>query len=354
MSFQRPTLTDLIERALADLSSRVVGVDGAVLRRSVLGAIARMSAGSAHEMHGHLDYLARQVIIDTADAEYLDRWANVWGVRRKAASYATGSATFLGANGSVIPNGTLLQRQDGALFQTLSDGTIAAGTATVPVRAQSAGDDGSADAGVKLTLMQPVAGVQSTATVAVGGLTGGADAESDERLRARLLARVQKPPQGGADFDYEAWALEVPGVTRAWVSPMEMGAGTVTVRFVRDDDASMIPDAGEVAAVDAYIQARRPVTAEVFTVAPIAKPLNLTIQLNPNTPAVQAQVQAELADLLRREAKPGATLLVSHLNEALSIAPGEFDHVIVTPNANVTHAPGEIPTLGGITWQAIP
>lgn len=353
MSFQRPTLTDLIDRALADLSSRVVGVDGAVLRRSVLGAIARMSAGAAHEMHGHLDYLARQVIIDTADAEHLDRWANVWGVRRKAASYATGSATFTGANGSLIPNGTLLQRQDGALFQTLSEATIAAGSATVPLRAQNAGSDGSSDAGVKLALMQPVSGVQSTATVAVGGLTGGADAESDDQLRARLLARIQKPPQGGADFDYEAWALEVPGVTRAWVSPREQGAGTVTVRFVRDDDASMIPDAAEVAAVDAYIQARRPVTAEVYVVAPIAKPLNLSIQIEPNTATIRAAIEAELRDMLRREGKPGGTILLSHINEAISIAPGEFDHVIVSPEANTAHAAGEIPVLGGITWDDV-
>ena len=70
--------------------------------------------------------------------------------------------------------------------------------------------------------------------MAAGGLAAGSDAETDESLRARVLRRIQKPPQGGAGYDYVAWALEVPGVTRAWVYPAEMGLGTVTVRFVRD------------------------------------------------------------------------------------------------------------------------
>jgi hypothetical protein len=69
MPFQRPTLTQLIERLLADMSGRMVGVDGAVLRRSVLGALARAEAGAAHELHGHLEWISEQVIIDTADAE---------------------------------------------------------------------------------------------------------------------------------------------------------------------------------------------------------------------------------------------------------------------------------------------
>jgi uncharacterized phage protein gp47/JayE len=77
----------------------------------------------------------------------------------------------------------------------------------------------------------------------------GSDEESTDELRARLLARLQNPPHGGNATDYEAWAKEVSGVTRAWSYPLELGAGTVTVRFVRDDDASPIPDAGEVAAV---------------------------------------------------------------------------------------------------------
>ncbi|RMG49544.1 MAG: baseplate J/gp47 family protein, partial [Gammaproteobacteria bacterium] len=216
----------------------------------------------------------------------------------------------------------------------------------------------NADANVTLSLVSPIAGVDSSATVATGGLTGGADQETDDALRDRLRARVQNPPHGGARKDYEAWALEVEGVTRAWVFPHWTGAGTVGVFFVRDDDASIIPDAAEVQAVQDHIDALRPVTAAVTCYAPTAVPIDMTIQLSPNTTAVQSAVQAELQDLFRREANVedgngSGTLLISHIREAISRAEGEVDHVLVTPSADITLSPGEMAILGNLTFQAL-
>ncbi len=353
MAFQRPALTDIIQRVLADMS-RFVGVAGAVLRRSVVGILGRALAGASHELHGRLDYIASQVIPDTAEEDQLQRWANIWGVQRKPAEYAGGSVTFTGVAGSTVPQGTILQRQDGVLFATSADLYLALGTGTVAVLAMEAGAAGNTDAGVTLSLQQPVSGVQSAATVAVGGIDSGSDAESDDELRARLLDRIRQPPHGGAAFDYVKWAREVAGVTRAWVYPMEMGAGTVTVRFVRDNDDDLIPGTSEVDEVYAYIEQRRPVTAELFVVAPIAVDLDLTIQVNPDTPAVRAAITAELADMIRREAVPGGTILISHIREAVSIAAGEFDHVVTSPTANVTHTTGEMAVLGTITFGTIP
>ena len=199
-------------------------------------------------------------------------------------------------------------------------------------------------------MVTPIAGVQSQAQVAAGGLTGGADIEVDTALRARLLARIRQPPHGGALHDYVAWALEIPGITRVWPVAGELGVGTVTVRFVRDDDTDPIPDAAEVVALQAHLDAVRPVTAQVFAVAPIPVALDLQIRLTPNSTTVQAAVTAELQDLLRREAEPGATLLLSHIREAISIATGETDHELLAPVANVEHAAGEMPVLGTITW----
>lgn len=355
MAFPRPTLTEIIDRVLADLSSRVVGVDGAVLRRSVLGVLGRALAGASHELHGRLDYIARQVIIDTADAEYLERWASVWGVRRKPAEFAIGSVTFTGTPGSSIPVGAVLQRQDGALFETTAAGSIpSVGPVSVAVRATVAGAAGNTAAAVTLTLQQPLSGVQVSAVTASSGISAGSDAEDDGALRERLLTRIQEPPQGGAAADYVNWALEVPGVTRAWVYPMEMGQGTVTVRFVRDDDADIVPDVTEVGVVKDYIDQRRPVTADLYVVAPIAEPLDMTIQIQPVTSAVKEAVEAEIRDLIRREAEPGGMILISHLREAISTAAGELDHVIVSPTGNVTHATGEIAVPGTIIWEAIP
>lgn len=350
MSFSRPTLTELIERASADIETRLPGVD-ARLRRSNLNVLARVHAGALHSLYGYLAFLEKQLFVDTAEQSYLERYSSIWGVLRLPAAFAEGNVNFTGVAGAVLPEGTQLQSGDGKTYVTTADVTLGAGATPGPVAALVAGAAGNVAASVGLTVLQPVSGVNSAATVAVGGVSGGTDAESDDSLRARVLRRIRQAPNGGAAADYVTWALEVPGVTRAWCYPLEDGAGTVKVRFVRDDDAGFVPDAGEVAAVQAYIQARRPVTAQVTVVAPVAVPRNFTIQLVPNTTEVRAAVQAELADLLRREAEPGGTILISHIREAISVAAGETNHVLTSPAADVAHATGQIATMGVITWS---
>lgn len=350
MPFQRPSLADLVARSAADIEAGLPGAD-ARLRRSNLAVLSRMHAGAVHGVYGYLDWLAQQLMVDTAETVFLDRYAGIWGVLRVPASFAAGAVAVTGTTGVVVPAGTQLQRSDGAAYTTTADTTITSGAADVPVAALSAGIAGNADAGTRVTFTTPVSGVNTTGVVATGGLTRGADRESDDALRGRVLGRIQRPPMGGARSDYEAWALQVAGVTRAWVYPLENGPGTVVVRFVRDNDASLIPEPDEVEAVQDYIDDLRPVTAQVTVEAPTAKPLNMTIQLTPNTAAVKAAVTAELADVIKREAAPGGTILLSHLREAVSVAAGEVNNVISSPAVDVTHDPGEMPVLGTITWS---
>jgi uncharacterized phage protein gp47/JayE len=142
-------------------------------------------------------------------------------------------------------------------------------------------------------------------------------------------------------------------VTRAWPYPQEMGAGTVTVRFMMDDSyADGIPLAADVTALQAFIDDARPVTATLYVVAPIAEPIAFEIAgLNPGTQAVKDAVEAELRDLIRREAEPEGTIPLTHFTEAISIAAGEFDHDLVSPAADVSPGTGKISTFGGITWS---
>jgi uncharacterized phage protein gp47/JayE len=350
MPFARPSLVDLMARAASDIEAGLPGAD-ARLRRSNLAVIGRMHAGAVHGVYGYLEWLARQLMVDTAETVFLDRYAGIWGVLRVPASFAAGLVDVTGTNGVTVPAGTQLQRSDGVGYTTTADAVIAAGAAQVPVAALVAGVAGNADVATRMAFVAPVSGVNSLALVAAGGLTQGAERESDEALRGRVLARIQQPPMGGAKSDYEAWALEVAGVTRAWVYPLENGPGTVVVRFVRDNDASLIPDAAEVEAVQDYIDDLRPVCAQVTVEAPTAAPLNMTIQLTPNTLAVRNAVTAELTDVLQREAMPGGTILLSHLREAISVAAGEVNNVLVSPSADVDHDPGEMPVIGTITWS---
>lgn len=353
MTFNRPTLTELQERTAADLATSL-GL-GALLPRSVLRALAEAQAGVAHSLHGHLAALALEVVPLTASSDVLDQWAGVWGVQRKAATYASGLVTFTGSDGTAVPLGLQVKRADGTIYATTAAGLIAAGTADVAVQAELAAATGDADAATSLVLVSSVTGLDAEATVEAAGLSGGADQEDDEALRGRLLQRIQAAFQGGSAANYVTWALEVSAVTRAWGIPNHQGAGTVGVTFVLDDDpGSLIPDPAKVAEVDAYLEARRPVTANLTTFAPAESVITPTIQLVPNTATVQAAVEASLSEMLKRETAPGGTIYLSQLDEAISNAAGEAYHILTVPAADVVAAGNEIHTLGTVTFQAVP
>lgn len=346
MAFNRPTLAQVIDRVATDVFSRLSQDD--ILRRADASVYARVVAGVTHGLYGYLDWISKQVIPDTAESENLDRWASIWKIPRKAAEVATGSATLAGLVGAVIPTATVLQALDGVQYEVTADVTFTGPTAVVTLQSVLAAASGNRTAGQTFALVTPLPGVETTATA--GAMSGGADVETDDALRARLLARIQTPPHGGSAADYVAWALEVPGVTRAWCYPLEMGAGTVTVRFMRDLDVSPIPDAGAVADVQAHIESVRPVTGHLYVAAPVAAPVNYSIAVVPNTPAVKAAVLAELDDLHAREAIPGGTLLLSHMRAAISAATGETNYTMTTPTADVVSATGHISTRGVVTW----
>jgi len=348
VTFFRPSLSQLIERCQADNDSRLPGADSR-LRRNTLDVLARGRAGVANGLYGAL-YAMSRFLPDVAESERLARWASIYGLTRKAAEAASGPVTATGSDDVDIPSGTVLVRADGARYLVTADATIAAGVATLQVTADGAGTAVAMAIGQALTFQSPIAGVVAVATVAAPGIAGGAEEENDEDLRARLLLRIRNPVRGGAASDYVVWATDVAEVTRAWVYENWNGLGTVKVLVVCDGRETIIPTGDDVTLVAAYIADRRPVCADVTVAAPIATALNFTIALTPGSDDVKAAVEAELRDLIARETEPGGTLLLSHIQEAISIAAGETDHVLTAPSANVTPAAGHITTFGAITW----
>jgi uncharacterized phage protein gp47/JayE len=359
MAFNRPTIQTILLRLQSALNSRLDGTDSFVLR-SLLYVIARVVAAVVHGLYGHLDYIARQITPDSADAENLSRHA-FWlgrGMTLNAATAATGPIDVVGTDGSVIVAGSTLQRSDGVEYTTTAEVVFSGGTATAAVTATTTGQVTNATVGQTLTFVSPIAGVQSRATVAAGGLTGGTDVETPEELLVRLREAVQQPPQGGSDADYIRWAKEVSGVTRVWVFRQWDGPGTVGVYFVRDNDASLIPDAAEVQAVADHIDPLRPSGAKAVNIyPPIEAPVDLTIKLQPNTESVRLAAQAELETVFTSTAVEdgygSGTVPLSHITAAISSADGETDHLLVTPVSTITPNAGEIATLGTITWQTL-
>jgi uncharacterized phage protein gp47/JayE len=352
MAFSRPSLPQLVSRAAADLGAALAGVD-AMLRRANVAVLARLHAAAVSGLYGYLDWIYRQAWPDSADEEHLRRHAAIWlATPQLPATAASGPAVFRGLAGASLPAGTLWRRADGVQYSLRAEVTVSPAGVVGLVDALEPGVGGDADPGTALTLVTPVAGVNSTAVVDSAGLTGGAEAESRDGTFQRLRLRLQDPPQGGSRTDYRRWALDQPGVTRAWVFPQELGAGTVTVRFCMDLTYSDgIPAGGDVAAVQAALDELRNVTSDLHVMAPIAQPVNFTIDgLTPSDATTKAAIQTALAEVILLEGAPGGTLLWSHLEQAIANAAGEYDHHLASPSADVVSATGYLPVMGTITW----
>jgi uncharacterized phage protein gp47/JayE len=334
--FVRPTLAELIDRVRGDLRGRLE-IEGPLLRRAMADVLGAVWGGAVHLAYGYLDWLSRQLFGDKSEREHLVREAGMHGITPVPAEFATGNVTATGTNGQPIPAGTILRLDAATAYRVTTGQVIAGGTATLPVQAVLAGDDANIPAGTTLTFESPIAGVNSSATVTAGDIDGGVDEEGTEQLRARYLLHLRQKPTGGSDQDYIGWALEVAGVTRAWVYRHELGLGTVVVRFVRDGESPIFPDASEVAAVQTKL-------AVAFT-----------IDITPDNADTRAAVTAELTDLFTRVAEPGdgagrGKVLLSQIRTAIGIAEGVTDYALTAPAADVVPGVGQLPTVGAITW----
>lgn len=375
MPFSRPTRDRLVSRCVADVEAELQN-GASLIRHTLERALATATAGLAHTQHGHLEFAARQVIWDTADDEFLVRWAEMFLAPngRKQPTKASFPVLLTGTLAEApIDAGTRMTRADGVVFETTAAAALPAlepFEVQVAVQAVDAGSDGNTVPGAVLTLESAVADIEPEATV-VGDeaqpIGGGSDLERIEDLRARFMAHLQTPPKGGGPGDYEAWALEVEGVTRAWELPLQLGPDTVLVLFVQDVfdadgfwESTTFPSEPDALEVEDYIAARCPVTigAEnllgergITVQAPVQLELNPTIALSPNTAEVQAEVTLQLQDLLLRSAEPGGTLRLSQIREAISLAPGEDFHTLVSPVADVVAEATELLVLGTPVYQ---
>jgi uncharacterized phage protein gp47/JayE len=344
MPFETPSLPVLISRTQSDLASEA-------LRRSDAQVLARTLSGTAYGLYGYLDWIAEQILPDKAEEETLERIAALRLNRpRNAAQPAEGSVSFSAAAGAVLDVDVVLQASDGRMYRVTTGITTALGLNTTTIEAVEPGALGNADAGLQLTLVQPVAGVTNAFTVIAPGLSGGIEKESIESLRARVIRSYRVIPHGGSADDYETWALEFPGVTRAWCRGNYMGPGTVGVFVMRDNDPAPLPNPAQLQEIKDYIEPLRPVTAELYVRAPTLKPVLYSLHPVPDTTAVRAAITASLKDLHEREAGLGDKLLISHIREAISSAAGETDHGLTVPSADVPAAANELLTFGGITW----
>ncbi len=360
MAFTRPTLRQIIDRIKGDYRS---GLQlQSIIRRSFLDVFAKAFGGTSHTLHGHIEFgIQEKFFPDTGDEETVIRWGALYGLPRNDATFAKLTIDVTGLAGGTLLAGSKYVRADGFLYSVEDEVIVPAATV---VQAVIIADDEGADSNMQvsdnISLQSAIPGIQSEATVSAIEV----EADNQEELedyRVRVLERLRFPPSGGTPNDYVAFAKTVTGVTRVWVLPGHLGEGTVGLTFVEDNEVPIIPDGAKVTEVQEAVETLKPISADLFTFAPTELQMNPEIQLKPNTTDVQNAVIAELEDLLAREAEVrnaidpeqvGLSILfdgkikISQINEAISLAAGEEDHVLITPTSDVQPQVGGLVTLG--------
>ncbi|AXF77732.1 baseplate J/gp47 family protein [Erwinia tracheiphila] len=359
MPYKAPGLSELIARAENNIQQRLKGSVSSN-QEKILGVMAYAQAGLDAGLHEHLSWVYRQIIPGDADEAELLKHCQFWGIRRKQPTPAGGNITVAVNAAGTIPKNTRWQRSDSTVYLLENDLEVTTpGQTAVPVVAVISGAAGNAAPGTVLTLVTPVAGVGAQA-VAENGLTGGSDIEPVAELLARLEFRAQHPPCGGNRYDYERWARECAGVTRAWCEPTWQGPGTVGVTFVMDGNADIVPGQADIDRVAAYIAGHpNPVTGviegqpegpEVTVFAPTLKPVPMTIKISPKTDELKAEITRGINALFYNKCEPGSTLNTSGILRVIAASQSLTDFELLAPATAIYSESTELLVLGEITW----
>ncbi|RAA31136.1 phage tail protein [Burkholderia multivorans] len=292
------------------------------------------TASAVEGLYSYQQWQTRQIFPDTADPEYLLRHAAMYGMSLKSAVAAGGTLKVSGTVGTNVPSG--LQFNIGALsYVTTSSSQISAdGTAIVTCSATASGASYNITAPVTVQLMAVPSGVQSQATLLT--MRGGLDVETYSQLLARLLDRLQNPPGGGKESDYRIWAMEVAGITAAYVFPHRVAVGRVDIAVVSGDGPA---SDDEIEAAQLNIDLKRPASCraalvfspDIVTIDHLIKAKLSGIAIDDLVTAITPQFAAYYNTL-----RPGDDLIKSRLESIVSDVRGVVDRQIVTPATNLT------------------
>jgi len=327
-----PTFDEIRDAILRDIRNLLP--DAAIDPDSDFFIRATATASAVDGLYHHQLWTARQVLPDTSDPEYLERHAALRGITRKPAIAATGDLVVQGTPGSVIPSGESVRHAATNLsFLTAAQGIIGAdGQAVVPMVAATAGVM-PVFSGEPVLFVQAPEGVLSQAGLT---LSGGVAAETDAELLARLLDYLMHPPGGGNAYDYQRWAMAVPGISKAWAFPGRRGLGSVDV-VVLGPDGPALPSA--IAAAQAAVDAARPAACKdawVLSPTPVAVAIKVAVRLDPKITTLAlftAQLQEALVAAFK-DLPPGGVVYRSRIESIASGIQGVVDREVKVPQAN--------------------
>ena len=234
MSLSTPTTKEIADNIIAQLEASL-NQSIPLLPKSFLRVLSKVLAGVFVLLYKYGGFMFLQIFVQTASASTttvngkevapLTEWGRLIGVGDPVA--ATNAELLVDitveTQAGSLPSGTqLVSTDNGVTYLTLGVTPLNAPVvqATVVAASDQSGGNGSGaignlEPGAVLSFANPLANVSRNALVSSQTVTG-ANAESTEAYRQRVIDRFQKRPQGGAYADYEQWGEEVAGIINVY------------------------------------------------------------------------------------------------------------------------------------------
>jgi uncharacterized phage protein gp47/JayE len=231
---------------------------------------------------------------DEATGARLDRVGARYGVPRPQAVGASGYVyvTAATSGGTIQTDDEIKERQTKKKYRAAETKTLGDG-APIRIAGIDTGPATNLPEGTTLQWSSPRTGIGQTATVAAGGLTGGADVADDAAYRAVIQEARRNPPNADNDAAIQRAVMSTPGLAIASVFsyPGVFGPGTYAFAFLLATPAGSnptlrIPNAAQRAAVLAWVTAQMPGDDSYFclSVSGLAASFALRVAWDPGSP----------------------------------------------------------------------
>jgi len=212
-----PTAQECVDSAIAALESNLLQ-DVPLYEKSFLRVLAVVLGMNNAELYRFGVKRSKMVLALTASGDDLTILGREYGIVRKPAVKALLQATWGTAAAVTLPKTTVWKSEDNGMYYfQLQDYTFpAGGSYIIQVRAEFPGPDGELENGSFLVTGSPPPNSGPAPTALTSGIVErGADEETDEELRLRILDEIQTVGGGSNLADYRTWAQRTPNVLRA-------------------------------------------------------------------------------------------------------------------------------------------
>lgn len=234
MSLQTPTTQDISDNIIAQLEA-TLNQTIPLLPKSFMRVLAKVLAGVFVLLYKYGGFIFLQMFVQTASiatttingktVSPLLSWGRLIGAIDPTPAVPAElliEVSVTNQVGNLDSGSQLLNSDNGVTYITI--GTVALSSPTVQVNIRAAGDQtggngagsiGNLSPSDIVSFANPLANVARDAVV-LSQVTTGADSESTDLYRQRVIDLFQKRPQGGAYSDYEVWGEEVTGIVNCY------------------------------------------------------------------------------------------------------------------------------------------